>query len=97
MKKLNLYFPVFLLLLGILFGCTQNKKGVNTEEDIKAIKELYNQYCQGVNNDDLDFFISLWTEDATRMETGFFPIVGKEKVRAHFRNIFNMAHWHIAL
>jgi uncharacterized protein (TIGR02246 family) len=97
MKKLNLNFPVFLILFGIIFGCAQETKDENVEADISAIKELYNQYCLGANNDDLDFFISLWADDATRMESGFFPIVGKENIRHHFQNIFNLAYWHVAL
>ncbi len=97
MKKLNLNFMVFLILFSIFFGCAQQTKDTDVEADISAIRELYNQYCLGVNKGDLDFFISLWDDDARRMETGFFPIIGKDNVRQHFQNIFNLAYWQIAL
>jgi len=85
--KLNSWF--FLLLFSILFGCKQNGKYVNTEADIAAIKELYNQYCQAVGASDLDDFMSLWTDDAIRMDHNNFAVVGKENIRAHFKKRFD--------
>jgi len=43
MKKLNLNFPVFLILFSIFLGCAQENKDADVEADISAIKELYNQ------------------------------------------------------
>ncbi len=88
MQKLKLNFPVFLFLFSILFGCAQNNKDANVEADIAAIKEHYDQYLHYVNTDDLDLFISLWADDATRMEPGTQAIVGKENIRAHFKMFF---------
>ena len=85
MKKFKLNSWFFLLLFSILFGCAQNNKNVNTEADIAAIKELYNQYCQACNASDLDGFMTLWTDDAIRMDANNFGIVGKENIRAYFK------------
>ena len=90
MKKLKLNFPIFLFLFGILFSCAQNNKDADVEADIAAIKEHYDQYIHYANTGDLDLFISLWADDATRMEPGTPAIVGKENIRAHFKTIFDL-------
>ncbi len=87
MEKLRLNIPILLFLVCILFGCNQNNKDV--EADIAAIKEQYDQYVHYVNTGDLDLFISLWADDATRLEPGTPAIVGKEKIREHFKMIFD--------
>ena len=62
---------------------------MNTQEaDIAAINSLYEEYVIGVNTGDLDRFISVWAEDATRMEAGIPAITGKEQIRAHFTPLF---------
>jgi len=63
---------------------------MNNQVDIKAINLLYDQYCLHANTGDLDLFISLWTGDATRMEPDFQPINGKENIRSHFKNTFDL-------
>ncbi|UCH14828.1 MAG: SgcJ/EcaC family oxidoreductase [Bacteroidales bacterium] len=88
MKKLILNFPVLLFMIGIFFSCSQNKKEKEVEADIAAINELYNNYIQCVNTDDLDNFMSTWADDAIRMEPGTPKIVGKENIRARFEPIF---------
>ncbi len=89
MKKLKLNFPIFLFLFGILFSCAQKNKDADVEADIAVIKEHYDQYVHYVNTGDLDLFISLWADDATRMEPGTPAIVGKEIIREHFKMIFD--------
>ena len=90
MKKLKFIFPISLLLFGILFSCTQYYNDTDDEADIAVIKEQYDQYLLYVNTGDLDPFISLWADDATRMEPGTPAIVGKENIRAHFMDIFGL-------
>ena len=87
MKKLRLNIPVFLFLVTLFFGCAQNNKNADIEADKAAIKETLGQYVHGANTDDLDLFISVWTDDAIRMESGYPAIVGKEDIRAHFKMI----------
>jgi len=89
MKKLKLNFPVFLFLIAIIFGCAQNNKDTDVEADIAMITEQYDQYVDYVNTGDLDLFISLWADDATRMEPGTPAIVGKDKIREHFKTLFD--------
>ncbi len=89
MKKLKLNFPVFLFLFAIIFGCAQNNKDADVEADIAMITEQYDQYVHYVNTGDLDLFISLWADDATRMEPGTPAIVGKERIREHFKGLFD--------
>ncbi len=89
MKKLNLNFLIFIILFSALFGCAQESKETDMEADIAAIKELYNQYCIAVSASDLDHFMSLWDDDAIRMDHNNFAIFGKEKIRAHFKVRFD--------
>lgn len=90
MTRTKVHILQAMLLLIVFSGCKQNKETDYIEADKQAIRELYfNRYFQGVNENDQELFISSWATDATRMEQGFFPIVGKEKIKAHFRNIFD--------
>ncbi len=59
------------------------------QTDIAAINELYVQYCHGGNSDDLDLFISLWADDAMRIEANVPAILGKEQIREHFKFFFD--------
>ncbi len=88
MKNLNPIFPALLLFFGVLFGCAKNSKEAHVEADIIAIEALYEQYLQYVNSGDLDLFMSVWTDDATRSEPGIEAIIGKENIRMHFKTIF---------
>ena len=97
MKKLNLNFLIFIILFSILFGCAQESKETDVEADIAAIKELYNQYCLAGNTGDLDLFMTLWTDDAIRMDHNNFAVVGKEKIRSHFKVRFDPFDNKIAL
>ena len=89
MKKLKLKVPVFLFLFVILFSCNQETKVADPESDIAMIKKQYDQYVHYVNTGDLDNFISLWADDATRLEPGSPAIVGKENIQEHFKFLFN--------
>jgi uncharacterized protein (TIGR02246 family) len=91
MKKLSLNFPILLILILLLSGCAQNKKDTNVENDIAAIKAMYDKYLHCVNTDDLDNFITAWADDAIRMEPGIPSIVGKENIRANFKKKFDMS------
>jgi ketosteroid isomerase-like protein len=89
MKSIHVNISVLVLISLISFGCTLNKTTANIEAEKQAIRDLYNdRYYKGVNDKDLELFITAWADDATRMEPEFFPIVGKGKIKSHFRNIF---------
>ncbi|MFA9403713.1 MAG: SgcJ/EcaC family oxidoreductase [Anaerolineales bacterium] len=54
------------------------------EADIAAINALYEKWILGLKNNDFELFISVWADDATRMEPNSPPITGIEQLRAHF-------------
>lgn len=97
MKKLKLNFPIFLFLFGILFGCTQINKDADVEADIAAINELYDQYCIHANAGDLDNFLSLWEDNAIRMEPDNPSIIGKENIRKFFQVSFELFSINVAI
>ncbi|GAG86570.1 unnamed protein product, partial [marine sediment metagenome] len=91
MKKSNwLLLTTILVITSAMFFFTFSCKTEvdSMGDDIAAINELYDQYCLRVNTGDLDLFISLWTDDATRMDVDLPAIVGKENIRAHFKPRF---------
>lgn len=58
------------------------------EADIVAINALYDEYTSGANSGDLERFIAVWADDATRMETGIPAIIGKKQIETHFKALF---------
>jgi uncharacterized protein (TIGR02246 family) len=66
-------------------------------DDIAAINELYDQYCLTVNTGDLDLFISLWADDAIKMDVDYPAIFGKENIRAYFKPAFELFNINCAL
>jgi uncharacterized protein (TIGR02246 family) len=92
MKKLRFHFQVavVLLLLFAAFSCAKQEKKPTVEEDIAAINELYNQYCIKGNAGDLDNFLSLWEDDAIRMDPDKPSIIGKENIRKFFEPSFGL-------
>jgi uncharacterized protein (TIGR02246 family) len=90
MKKLKSYCQVafVLLLLVTAFSCAKQEKKPSVEEEVAAINELYNQYCIHANAGDLDNFLSLWEDNAIRMDPDKPSIIGKEKIRSFFEPSF---------
>jgi len=98
MKKSNWLLSTTILVITSAMLCfTFSCKKQDTEADIAAINELYDQYCLGANTGDLDLFISLWTDDAIRMEPNTSAIFGKEQVRAHFKISFEQFNINVAI
>ena len=91
MKKLNLKFPVFLFLFGILLGCAQEIKESDVEADVAAINELYDKYCERVSANEFELFLDLWADDARRMEPDLLTIIGKEDMRKRFRELWDQS------
>jgi len=92
MKKIKFHHQVafVLLLLFTASSCARQEKKPSVEEDIAAINELYNQYCIHANAGDLDKFLSLWEDNAIRMEPDMPSIIGKENIRKYFAPSFEM-------
>ena len=64
---------------------------------MKAVQELQNTYLQGANTGDLDLFMSVWAEDAIRLEEGINYIVGKANIRKHFSSAFEQFQINITI
>ena len=58
----------------------------STMQDVAAvtavINEIYNQYSSSYNAEDIDQWISLWTDDGVQMPPDSPWVIGKEQIRA---------------
>ena len=99
MKKLKFHYQVayVLLLLFTAFSCANQEKKPSVEEDIAAINELYNQYCNHANAGDLDKFLSLWEDKAMLMEPDMPYMTGKENIRKYFEPSFEQLNVKVVL
>ena len=96
MKKQRLSIPILLIIVGILFGCTQNTADADVEADIAAIRQVLDRYQLAVNTNDMDLFMTCWADDAKRMEPDWDVIVGKEKIKERFKLFFDHLNMDIA-
>ena len=98
MKKSNWLLSTIILAitLAMLFFAISCQKQ-DTESDIAAINELYDQYCIMANAGDIEGFMSLWTDDAIRMEPDRTSIVGKENIQAFFAPQFELFNINVAI
>lgn len=89
--------PILLLSLLIATGCNRFDQKENAEKDVESIKELQHTYLNAVRSGDLDQFMSVWADDAIRLESDFNYIIGKEKIREHFKPLFDLYNIKITL
>lgn len=82
-----------LAMLFLTIGCQKQ----DTEADISAINELYNQYCSYANAGELDNFISLWMDNGIRMEPDRPSIIGKENIRKYFEIPFELFSTNVSI
>lgn len=82
-----------LAILLFFIGCQKQ----DTEADIAAINELLAQYCIKANAGDIEGFMSLWADDAIRMEPDRTSIVGKENIQAFFAPQFELFDINVAI
>ena len=61
----------------------------NTKADVAAIEQLIGKYCQAANDGDLNLFMSLWDDEAIRLEPDQPSIIGKEEIRKYFEISFS--------
>ena len=99
MKKLKFNYPVAfaLLLLFTTFSCAKQEKKPSFEVDIAAINELYEQYCSYGSAGELNNFLSLWEDDAIRMDPDKHSIIGKENIRIFFEPSFELFSVDVAI
>ena len=79
----RVYF-VPLIIVFFLIGCVQKTSQPDTENDIAAIHALYDKYLECINTENLDEFLTIWTDDAIRSEPEKPEIIGIEKLTPHF-------------
>ena len=87
MKKLIICFPFLLLTAIITSGCTLTNK--QEKDDIAAIDKFYVDYLHFVETGDLDGFMTLWDDNAMRAAPDLPNTIGKEEIRALFKDIFD--------
>jgi len=66
------------------------------QADITTIKELYDQYCSYANVGELDNFLSIWDDNAIRMEPDNPSFIGKENVKKFFELSFGAFNINVA-
>ena len=82
---------LLLVLVSLLFSCSQHQENPGTEGDIESIKALYNQYFKYVEAGDLDNFIAFFDDNAIRCEPDMPAIIGKENIKERFGFLFSVA------
>ena len=63
------------------------EKTFDKENEIAAIKNLFNEYVQYMQNGDPDGIITLWQDDARRISPDFPSFEGKENIKQSFRDL----------
>ena len=58
------------------------------EADLAGINAAYETWVNGVKAGDLELFLSVFTEDASRMQSEMPSISGKDQMRAYFKELF---------
>ena len=65
--------------------------------DITAIREVLNQYAEGVSAGDFDLWMSLWTDDGVQMPPDAPACVGKEQIREEMKPAFDEMSMELAI
>jgi len=89
MRNLLLQFGITLavaLMLLLAVGSTPSTTGALP--DVAAINKIWDLYTEGVNNGDLEVWISLWDEKGIRMPPDTPAVIGKAQIRASVANVF---------
>ena len=94
MKNYILKIGSLIILALIVSGCSQQKN--RAQDEVEAIKGVYKTYTNSLEEDDLDNFMTCWDENGTRSEPGRPAIIGKDKIRERFEEIFSMARYKVA-
>ncbi len=98
MKESNWLLSTIILFITLaMLSCTFGCQKQDVEDDISAINELYDQYCLKANAGDLESFLSLWEDNAIRMEPDSPAIFGKENIRTFFKVKFEQFNINVAI
>jgi uncharacterized protein (TIGR02246 family) len=94
MKNYILIIGSLITLALIMPGCSQQKD--RNRDEVEAIRDVYKKYTNSCEEGDLDKFMTCFDENATRSEPGIPAIIGKDKIRERFEEIFSQARYKIA-
>jgi uncharacterized protein (TIGR02246 family) len=90
MKKSNWLLSKIILVITLAMLCfTLSCQKQDVEADIAAIEDVLNQYTQSMMDGDLDLWMSLYTDDTIKMLSDQPAILGKEKLRASMKPLFD--------
>ena len=87
-SKWSLSTIILTIALAMLFFAISCQKQ-NTEADIASIEDVMNQYTQAMMNDDLDLWMSFYTDDTIKMLPDQPATFGKEALRASMKPLFD--------
>jgi uncharacterized protein (TIGR02246 family) len=80
MKRMIFIFLCIVMLL--LLGCQEK---VDTQADVEAIKKVIPEINQAYSNQDYEFLASCYLENAVRMHPNIPALVGRDNIRANFK------------
>ncbi len=89
--------------VAIVVGLTLLLAGGNTpwtasaQSDVAAINKVLEGYAEGVNNGDLELWISLWDEKGIQMPPDTPARIGKAQIRAIVANVFQQFNRKISI
>jgi len=90
MKKSNwllstIILAIALAMLSFAISCQKQ----DTEADIAAIEEIWDNYALGMITGDLDLWMSLYTDDIIKMLPDEPAVFGKEDLRTSMKPLFD--------
>ena len=71
----------FSSLLFLMIGCASDD-GPDTQADEAAIDAIWSTYVSSLESDDIDSWLSLWTDDGVQMPPNEPPVIGKDQLRS---------------
>ena len=74
-----------------------SSRPIDVKADIASINKLWNKYTAGCNTGDLDSWLSLWIDDGIQMPPDEPAAVGKERIRARMKVLFDQFTLKIAI
>jgi len=94
MKHPSVFFLVMCITVALLPGCGPEPEVTNEEipsvdDDIEALKARLKAWDVATNAGDVDTLVSLFTDDAVRMQADEPAWVGKQAIRAGFQKQFD--------
>jgi ketosteroid isomerase-like protein len=90
------FFSLICLISLIVFGCSQNKVDMKTEENL-IMKTDSTWAATSLEGKDIDKIVSYWTDDAVVLSPGQPAVIGKDALRNFVKESENIPgfsiHW----